>query len=111
MADYVQFTLPNKLPQNSGRGVRFALLTPTERDQSLLSAATLAGADKAKLQILRQREGVMRMLRAVTKKKGLSDSDVLKLPESEWMTARTVLGFVCALWSWTLPLAVYGWPR
>ena len=23
----------------------------------------------------------------------------------------TVLGFVCALCSWTLPLAVYGWPR
>jgi len=26
-------------------------------------------------------------------------------------STRTVLGFVCAAWSWTLPLAEYGWPR
>ena len=29
----------------------------------------------------------------------------------ELAIVRTVLGFVCALWSWMLPLAEYGWPR
>ena len=31
--------------------------------------------------------------------------------ESAWAMTRTELGFVCAAWSWTLPLAVYGCPR
>jgi hypothetical protein len=56
-----------------------------ERNHVLLSAATLAGDDKAKLTLLRQLEGVKRMLRAVTKKKGLTDEDLVTLPESEWM--------------------------
>ena len=30
---------------------------------------------------------------------------------SECTMVLTVLGFVCALCSWTLPLAEYGWPR
>src|SRR5580704_19471159 len=85
MADYIQFVLPNKPPQCSGRGVRFEMLTPTERDQALVSAATLAGDDKTKLNLLRQREGVRRMLRAVTRTKGLTDDEMLKLPESDWM--------------------------
>ena len=66
MAELIQFCLPNKAPQTSGRGVRFALLNPVERNQALLSAATLAGEDKAKLNLLRQFEGVKRMVRAVT---------------------------------------------
>ena len=85
MTDYLQLVLPNTLPQCSGRAVRFELLSPTERDQALVAAATLAGDDKAKLNILRQREGVRRMLRAVTKTKGLTDEAVLALPESDWI--------------------------
>ena len=85
MADYIQFALPNTPPQCSGRGVRFELLSPTERDHALVSAATLAGDDKAKLNILRQREGVRRMLRAVTKSKGLTDANLLSLPDGDWI--------------------------
>lgn len=86
MAEYIQFCLPNKPPQTSGRGVRIQLLSPSERNQGLLSAAMLAGEDKAKLALLRQLEGVKRMLRAVTKRKGLTDEELLTLPENEWMT-------------------------
>jgi hypothetical protein len=85
MAEMIQFCLPNKAPMNSGRGVRFVLLDPMERNHVLLSAATLAGDDKAKLTLLRQLEGVKRMLRAVTKKKGLTDAELVTLPETEWM--------------------------
>ena len=86
MADYIQFCLPHKAPQTSGRGVRIQLLSPTERNQALLSAAMLAGEDKAKLALLRQLEGVKRMLRMVTKKPGHTDEALLTLPENEWMT-------------------------
>jgi hypothetical protein len=65
MSEFIEFRLPNKAPQHSGRGVRFELLSPTERDAALVSAAMLAGEDKIKLALLRQREGVKRMLRAL----------------------------------------------
>jgi hypothetical protein len=84
MSEYVEFCLPSRTPQHSGRGVRFALLSPTERDAALVSAAMLAGDDKIKLALLRQREGVKRMLRAVTKRTGLSEADLLD-PKTEWM--------------------------
>ena len=84
MAEYIEFCLPHRVPQHSGRGVRFELLSPTERDAALMSAAMLAGEDRAKLALLRQREGVKRMVRAVTKKTGLKDEDLLD-PKTEWM--------------------------
>ncbi len=84
MAEFIEFCLPNRAPQHTGRGVRFELLSPTERDAALVSAAMLAGEDKIKLALLRQREGVKRMLRAVTKKKGLAEADLLD-PKTEWM--------------------------
>ena len=83
MADQIEFCLPSRAPQHSGRGVRFELLSPTERDAALVTAAMLAGDDRVKLALLRQREGVKRMLRAVTKKTGLSDADLLD-PQTEW---------------------------
>jgi hypothetical protein len=83
--DLIELCLPSKAPQHSGRGVRFELLSPTERDAALVSAAMLAGGDKIKLTLLRQREGTKRMLRAVTKKKGLSQEDLLD-PKTEWMS-------------------------
>jgi hypothetical protein len=84
MSDLIELCLPNKAPQHSGRGVRFELLSPTERDAAIVSAALLAGEDKIKLALLRQREGVKRMLRAVTKKAGLTAPDLLD-PKTEWM--------------------------
>jgi hypothetical protein len=84
VADLIEFCLPDRAPRHSGRGVRFELLSPTERDAAIASAALLAGEDKIKLALLRQREGVKRMLRAVTKKKGLSEADLLD-PKTEWM--------------------------
>ncbi len=84
MSELIELCLPNKAPQHSGRGVRFELLSPTDRDAAIVSAALLAGDDKIKLTLLRQREGVKRMLRAVTKKKGLSQEELLD-PKTEWM--------------------------
>jgi hypothetical protein len=85
MAEYIQFALPNRPPQHSGRGVRFVLLSPADRDQALVSAALLSGDDKTKLAIFRQREGVRRMLRAVTKKTGVTDEELLD-PGTEWIS-------------------------
>ncbi|HEY3821829.1 MAG TPA: hypothetical protein VGL81_31905 [Polyangiaceae bacterium] len=84
MAEMIELCLPSKAPQHSGRGVRFELLSPTDRDAALLSAAMIAGDDKIKLALLRQREGVKRMLRAVTKRNGLTEADLLD-PKTEWM--------------------------
>jgi hypothetical protein len=84
MSEFIEFCLPNKTPQHSGRGVRFEMLSPTDRDAALVSAAMLAGGDKIKLTLFRQREGVKRMLRSVTKRKGLSP-EALVDPETEWM--------------------------
>ncbi len=90
MADLIEFCLPNRAPQHSGRGVRFELLTPTERDSALVTAAMLAGDDRVKLALLRQREGVKRMLRAVTKSKGLTEAELLD-PKTEWTTVSHAL--------------------
>ncbi len=84
MAEYLQFALPKSLPKHAGRGVRFEILDPTTRDQMLLAVATLAGEDDKKLAILRQREGVRRMLRAVTRDGNLTEEQILALPESAW---------------------------
>jgi hypothetical protein len=84
MAEYLQFVLPKSLPKHSGRGVRFEILDPTARDQMLLAAATLAGDDDKKLAIIRQREGVRRMLRAVTRDGNLTEEQILALPETAW---------------------------
>jgi succinate dehydrogenase flavin-adding protein (antitoxin of CptAB toxin-antitoxin module) len=84
LSEFIELCLPNKAPQHSGRGVRFELLSPTDRDAALISAAMIAGDDKIKLAVLRQREGVKRMLRAITKKKGLTEADLLD-PKTEWM--------------------------
>ncbi|MGH7298603.1 MAG: hypothetical protein ACRELB_26925, partial [Polyangiaceae bacterium] len=90
MSEFIEVCLPCKAPQHSGRGVRFELLSPTDRDAALVSAAMLAGDDRIKLALLRQREGVKRMLRAVTKKKGLSEADLLD-PKTEWMSVTHAL--------------------
>jgi hypothetical protein len=84
VSDFIELCLPNKAPQHSGRGVRFELLSPTERDAAIVSAAMLAGEDKIKLALLRQREGVKRMVRAVTKRTGLTEADLLNT-KTEWM--------------------------
>ena len=70
--------------------MRFELLSPTDRDAALISAAMLAGDDKIKLALLRQREGVKRMLRAVSKKKELTEADLLD-PKTEWMPTSPAL--------------------
>jgi hypothetical protein len=85
MSEYLQVALPNSAPRHSGRGIRFEIIPPDERDQMLHSVAVLAGSDANKLSILRQREGVKRMLRAVTRDGHLTEEQVFALPESGWM--------------------------
>lgn len=85
MTELLQLALPNRPPRHSGRGIRFAIIPPDERDQMLHTVALLAGKDERKLAILRQREGVKRMLRAVTRDGGLTEEQVFGLPESGWL--------------------------
>jgi hypothetical protein len=54
LSEFIEFCLPSKAPQHSGRGVRFELLSPTERDAALVSAAMISGDDKIKLALLRR---------------------------------------------------------
>ncbi len=49
MSEFIELCLPSRAPQHPGRGVRFELLSPTDRDAALISAAMLAGDDKIKL--------------------------------------------------------------
>lgn len=63
------------IPPTSGRGVRYKLLSPTERDEVLLRAATISdgGNDKNRLALSSTKEGVKSMLVAVTKESSLKD--------------------------------------
>jgi hypothetical protein len=60
-------TLLNKSP-TSGRGVRYRLLSPSERDQVLFNAARAAGADatRQEMAVYAAREGAKAMLVAIT---------------------------------------------
>lgn len=72
------------LPQ-SGRGVKFTLLSPTVRDKVLTDAARVCG-DNANFFELRQTEarlGVKMMLSEITEKSDLTEDDLLK-PETKW---------------------------
>lgn len=61
------------LDPTSGRGVRYRMLSPEERDEVLFKSAKLAGDvnDRQKLAVFTAREGVKSMLVAVTKQRGL----------------------------------------
>ncbi len=60
-------TLLTKSP-TSGRGVRYRLLSPSERDQVLFNAARAAGADASRqeMAVYAAREGAKAMLVAIT---------------------------------------------
>jgi hypothetical protein len=85
MTDILQVALPKRPPVHSGRGVRFELLTPDERDRMLVSVATLCGTDDKKMGILRQREGVKCMLRQVTRERDLTEEQIFALPADAWI--------------------------
>lgn len=69
----------------SGRGIRFAELTPLERDKVLADAAKLVGKEATMLELrgLEHRLGVKAMLKAYTEQSGLTDDDLIK-PETKW---------------------------
>ena len=70
-------------PDCSGRGVRYRTLGPSEMDAVLLVGAKVAGASAGPLEIrvAANREGIKRMLVAVTTQGELTD-----LSEAKWST-------------------------
>lgn len=60
----------------SGRAVKLRQLTPSEKDDVYMSAATQAGEDGKKFAFIRAREGVTKMLVAVTEPGLQTDEDV-----------------------------------
>ena len=69
-----------------GRGVQFEELPATVVEECSLDAAKFVdpGDSVMKLMQLEAREGVVRMLRAVTKKAGLTPQQFLQLKPEDW---------------------------
>lgn len=79
--DLLQVHLPSK------RAARFRLLTPTEHDEILLKAATLAGpsGSVAAIRTSQVRESLKAMLHSCTRKLVESLEEAARLEKSEWV--------------------------
>lgn len=85
MSQYTQINLIAK--GCSGRGIRFKLLNPLERDQASIDAAKVSGKNASNLQyaLFEVRELINKSIVSVTKKGGYKlDSDIMALPDTEW---------------------------
>jgi hypothetical protein len=67
---------------DSGRGLRFKTLAPSERDQILFNAAKQVGEEGnfVELRSVEQKMGVKAMLVSVTEKSDLTEQQVLQAP-------------------------------
>ena len=75
-------------PTFCGRGIRYKVLSPAERDEAILRAAQLSkGNDDPRAFALHQaREGVKAMLVGVTRKGGIQTAAELPLKDEEYET-------------------------
>jgi hypothetical protein len=73
-------------PTFCGRGVRYRVLTPSQRDEVLLKASQLSrGTDDPRVFGLHQaREGIKAMLVAVSKKAGIASIDAMPLKKEDY---------------------------
>lgn len=73
-------------PAFCGRGIRYKVLSPSERDDAILRAAQLCkGNDDPRAFALYQaREGVKAMLVGVTRKTGIERTDELPLKDDDY---------------------------
>src|SRR5579883_1818361 len=73
-------------PTFCGRGIRYRVLTPTERDELILKASILAkGNDDPRAFGLHQtREGIKAMLVGVSKRSGIERREELPLKDEDY---------------------------
>ena len=82
----MQYQLALSLPDCSGRGVRFSLLSPADHDDVMLQAAKRIGPEGSLIELKKAewREGVMRMVKEVTVNTDCFSQEALLRPEVKW---------------------------
>ena len=80
------YQLALSLPDCSGRGVRFSLLSPADHDDVMLQAAKKVGQEASILELKKAewRDGVMRMVKEVTVQTDCFSQESLLRPEVKW---------------------------